>query len=79
MLACSRRFCRDDDIEDQFGVERVEPGKIWLEIFDSGRQVVPISLPEAATELCQAGWTISGAVRRIGEKWVLVEAWNVYP
>ena len=78
-LTSGRYVPEDDDIEDQFGVERVEPGKIWLEIFDSGRQVVPISLPEAATELCQAGWTISGAVRRIGEKWVLVEAWNVYP
>jgi hypothetical protein len=78
-LTSGRYVPGDNDIEDQFGVERVEPGKIWLEIFDSGRQVVPISLPEEATQLCRAGWTISGAVRRIGEKWVLVEAWNVYP
>jgi len=78
-LTSGRYVPEDDDIEDQFWVKRVEPGKIWLEIFDSGRQVVTINLPNAATELCQAGWTISGAVRRDGEKWVLVEAWNVYP
>jgi hypothetical protein len=59
-------------------IERVEPGKVWLTNIAGGRQLVPISLPTEATELCQAGWTVSGAIRRIGRKWVLVEAWNVY-
>ena len=76
----SRRYSpEDDDIEDQFEIKRVEPGQKWLEIVDDSRQVVPISLPEVVTEMCEAGWTISGAVRRIDQTWVLVEAWNVYP
>ena len=78
-ITSGRYAPEDDDIEDQFGVARVEPGTIWLEIFDSDRQIIAISLPEAATKLCQTGWTISGAVRRIDEKWELVEVWNVYP
>ncbi len=58
---------------------RVEPGKVWLEGLEDGRLLGPISLPAAATKLCQVGWTISGAVRETGNKCVLVEAWKVYP
>ena len=78
-LTSGRYVPEGDDVEDQFEIERVEPGRIWLEVLDGGRQLVPISLPEEATQLCQAGWTISGAVRRIDENWMLVEVWNVYP
>ena len=78
-ITSSRYSPEDDDIEDQFEIERVEPGRIWLEVLDGCRQLVPINLPEKATELCRAGWTISGAIRRIGGEWVLVETWSVYP
>ncbi len=70
---------KDTDIEDRFEIKRVEPGKIWLEGFDDGRLLGPIAVPAQATKLCLVGWTISGAVRETGKKWVLVEAWNVYP
>ena len=76
----SNKYFRDDtDIEDRFEIERVESSKIWLKGFDDGRLLGPISLPSRATKLCQVGWTISGAVRETGKKWVLVEAWKVYP
>jgi hypothetical protein len=70
---------KDTDIEDRFEIERVEPGKIWLEGFDDGPLLGPISLPVQVTKLCRVGWTIAGAVRETGKKWILVEAWKVYP
>jgi hypothetical protein len=75
----SKYFPEDSDIEDQFEIKRVEPGKVWLESFDDGRLLGPISLPAEATKLCQVGWNLSGAVRRRGKTWLLVEAWTVYP
>ena len=69
---------RDTDIEDRFEITRVEPGKVWLEGFDDGRLLGPISLPAQATKLCRVGWTISGTARKSGKKWILVEAWKVY-
>lgn len=70
---------KNTDVEDQFEIMRVEPGKVWLQGFGDDRLLGPISLPVEATKLCQVGWTISGAVRITGKKQVLVEAWGVYP
>ncbi len=74
----NRHSPKDTDIEDRFEIMRVEPGKVWLEGFDDGRLLGPISLPAQATKLCRVGWTISGAARKTGKKWILVEAWKVY-
>ena len=78
-VTSSKYYPDDADIEDQFEIKRVEPGKVWLESFDDGRLLGPISLPSQATKLCRVGWTISGAVRETGKKWILVETWKVYP
>jgi hypothetical protein len=64
--------------EDHFRIMRVEPGRIWLEGLD-GREHGPIRLPQALSRQCEAGWTISGVVGRVGGRWQLLEAWNVYP
>ncbi len=70
---------RDTDIQDQFDIVRVMPGKIWLKGFGDDSAVGPITLPVKATKLCRVGWTISCAIRKTGKKYVLVEAWGVYP
>ena len=75
----SRYSPENRDIEDRFEIMRVEPGKLWLEGFDDGRLLGPISLPVEATKLCRVGWTIAGAIREARKKCVLVEAWKVYP
>jgi hypothetical protein len=67
-----------DPIEDHFQITRVEPGRIWLEGLD-GRERGPIRLPEELSRRCQIGWTVSGVVGRVGKRWQLIEAWNVYP
>jgi hypothetical protein len=64
--------------EDHFRITRVEPGRIWLEGLD-GREHGPIQLPQALSRQCEVGWTISGVVGRVGRRWQLLEAWNVYP
>lgn len=68
-----------DQIEDHFRMTRVEPGKVWLAGLIDGREHGPIQLPEEISRRCQVGWTVSGVIGRVGMRWHLVEAWNVYP
>ena len=68
-----------DQIEDQFEITRVEPGRIWLAGLLDGRERGPIQLPEELSRGCQVGWTISGVIGQVGRRWQLIEAWNVYP
>ena len=66
---------------DHYTVDKVEPGKLWLEVYDEkGKNIVgPIVVPKEATELLEEGWDISCAMARIRGKWRLVEIANVYP
>jgi hypothetical protein len=78
-LTAARFAPRESDIEGRFGITKVEPRRIWLRDEDDGRDYGEVQLPEAATELCRVGWTISGTVRQSGSGWRLVEAFGVYP
>jgi hypothetical protein len=68
-----------EQIEDHFEITRVEPGRIWLAGLVDGRERGPIVLAEALSRQCQAGWTISGEIGRVGRQWQFLEVWNVYP
>jgi hypothetical protein len=68
-----------DEIEDHFQITRVEPGKVWLAGLIDGRERGPLQLPEESCRLCQVGWRISGVIGRIGRRWQILDAWNVYP
>jgi hypothetical protein len=68
----------DSDIEGRFSITKIEPGRIWLQD-DDGENYGPILRSEKATKLCRVGWTVSGAVRKSGNRCVLVEAFQVYP
>src|SRR6266496_1252116 len=68
-----------DQIEDHFQITQVEPGKIWLTGLIDGRECGPIQLSEEISRQCQVGWTVSGVIGRVGRRWQLLEAWNVYP
>ena len=78
-LTAGRHEPRDSDIEGRFSITKIEPGRIWLQDEDDGENYGPILLSEKATKLCRVGWTISGAVRKSGNRCVLVEAFQVYP
>lgn len=78
-LTAGRHEPRDSDIEGRFSITKVEPGRIWLQNEDDGENYGPILLSEKATTLCRVGWIISGAVRKSGNRCVLVEAFQVYP
>jgi hypothetical protein len=66
---------------DHYTIEKIEPGKLWLEVYDeTGKNTVgPIAVPKEATALLQEGWDISCAIARIRGKWKIVEFANVYP
>jgi hypothetical protein len=68
-----------EQLEDHFQITRVEPGRIWLAGLLDGREHGPIQLPEDLSRRCQVGWTVSGVIGRVGPRWHLIEAWNVYP
>jgi hypothetical protein len=58
---------------------KIEPGRVWLQDEDDGENYGPILLSEKATKLCRVGWIISGAVRKSGNRCLLVEAFQVSP
>jgi hypothetical protein len=78
-LTAGRHEPRNSDIEGRFSITKIEPGRIWLQDDDDGKDYGPILLAEQATKLCRVGWIISGAVRKSGNRCVLVEAFQVYP
>jgi hypothetical protein len=69
----------DDEIEDHFEITRVETGRIWLDPMGEAGKAKCIEVTEQIGRLCTVGWSISGAIGRVGGRWRLVEAWNVYP
>jgi hypothetical protein len=67
---------------DHFTISKVEPGKIWLEVWeDDGkpRPRGPIPAPKTATRILRKGWEVSCTLVRLGRTWYMVEVANVYP
>ena len=68
------------EIEDHFLIEKIEPGKLWLNPLTVGNSVIgPIPVPKRVTALCEPGWDIGGVVAKVGKGWRLIEVWNVTP
>src|ERR1700693_3746448 len=67
-FTAGRHEPRDSDIEGRFSITKIEPGRIWLQDDGDGEDYGPILLTEQATKLCRVGWTISGAVRKSGNR-----------
>jgi hypothetical protein len=70
-------YC-DKPVEDHFTADKVEPGKLHLSPM-MGHEKMVVSVPRAISAACRQGWTIAGAVGRVGKGWHLLEVWNVYP
>jgi hypothetical protein len=64
----------DDYIEDYLMIERVEPGAIF---FDGG--VGPVTVTTAASDIAEAGWSVSIVLGRVGKSWQVIGVGNVYP
>lgn len=73
-VAASRRLQYDEVVEDYLVIERVAPGRLW---FIDG--LGPVKVPEAASRLARAGWTVNLVLGRIGDQWDVLEVGNVYP
>lgn len=73
----------DEDYEefDHFTIARVEPGRLWLQVWEEGKPLArgPIRVPVGATKLLEKGWDVSCALARVRGRWHLVEVANVYP
>jgi len=67
------------EIEGHFWIERIVPGKLWLNPIAGSSVIGPIQVPKQVTTLCEPGWDIGGVVAKVGKGWRLVEVWNVSP
>jgi hypothetical protein len=71
---------RGNEIEDHFWIERIEPGKLWLQPLTAHPSVIgPVPVPKQVTDLCRPMWDIGGVVTKVGKGWWLVEVWSVSP
>jgi hypothetical protein len=69
-----------EEIQDHFWIEKIEPGKLWLNPMTAHPSVIgPVPVPEEVTQLCQPMWDIGGVVAKVGKGWRLIEVWNVSP
>jgi hypothetical protein len=69
-----------EEIQDHFWIERIEPGKLWLEPLTAHPSVIgPVSVPTEVTDLCQPMWDIGGVVAKVGKGWCFIEVWSVSP
>lgn len=66
---------------DHFTIGKIEPGRLWLETYESGERQLcgPVPVPNSATKLLRKGWDISCSLGRVRGKWRIVEGANVYP
>jgi|GEM_PF-163645 len=64
----------DDYVEDYLMIERVEPGRLWLE-----GGIGPVEVPKAASAIARPGWSLTASLVRRGRRWHLVGIGNVYP
>ncbi|MEE9231648.1 MAG: hypothetical protein V3U86_13175 [Acidobacteriota bacterium] len=66
---------------DHLTIGKIEPGKLWLEVFESGKARLygPISVPNSVAKLLRKGWDISCSLGRVRGKWRILEVANVYP
>jgi hypothetical protein len=67
--------------EGRFGIERVEPGKLWLSAWLSPGpdRVGPIAVPREITDLAEKGWVITLRLGRTRRGWRILDVGNVYP
>jgi hypothetical protein len=79
--ACEEPFDFDPDqiadedwVEEHLEIVDVEPGRIWFE-----RDVGPIEVPTAASDLARPGWQVLITAARIEGSWRLLEVGFVYP
>ena len=61
-------------MEDFLTIDRVEPGRLWLE-----NGIGPVAVPTAASAIAQPGWSMSVVLARRGGRWHLADVGNVYP
>ncbi len=82
-LAIDPNDLADEDYRefDHFTIGKLEPGKLWLELFEGRKRHLygPIPVPNSATKLLREGWDISCSLGRVRGKWRMVEVGNVYP
>lgn len=70
----------EDEIEDHFWIEKIGPGKLWLEPLTMHDGTIgPVPVPKKVTQICEEMWNIGGVVVKTRKGWRFLEVWNVTP
>ena len=67
-----------DEVEGYLRINRITAGALWLEDSLGDRQIGPVALPGELCRRGNRGWIIAGTFGKTGNRWRLLEAWNVY-
>jgi hypothetical protein len=68
------------DLDTYFSIEKIEPGKLWLEDYMTSEKIpVPVLVSEEIGSMCKVGWIISMRVVKTGDVWRILETGYVYP
>lgn len=63
-----------------FVITDVNTGIIWVRAYDDPDQsILPIAIPQEASELLEPQWEIICSVARVGQDWRIIEIGNIYP
>ena len=72
-------FDDDDYLDDQFTINKVEPGRLTLGALLDGGGDIAISMPKSVTVYARKGWSVTMELDRIKNKWRALSVGNVYP
>ncbi len=72
-------FDNDEYLDDQFTINKVEPGKLILGTALEGEEDITISLPWSVTRKARAGWSVTMELACKKGEWHVLHVGNVYP
>ena len=69
----------NDELDDYFLVEQVQPGKLVLSAMGSDVGTIEVKVPQDISDHCKVGWQINLLLGATRHGWRIVETGNVYP
>lgn len=68
------------DLYTYFSIEKIEPGKLWLEDHLTSEKItVPVLVSEEISSVCKVGWAVSVRIVKTGDVWRILETGYVCP
>jgi succinate dehydrogenase flavin-adding protein (antitoxin of CptAB toxin-antitoxin module) len=66
-------------VDGYFRATKIEPGKLWLKDYLSGRDIGPVFVSNEISSSCKLGWVICLELGKTRKGWRMLGSGNVYP